>query len=116
MATKSLPQEMIQFLWACAKARVTTLISGGTGTGKTTLLNALSAFIPPEERVATIEDAAELRLQQPHVARMETRPANLEGTGEVTTPALVRNPLRIRPDRIVLRACRGPDALDIVQV
>ena len=91
------------------------LISGGTGSGKTTLLNALSAFIPDDERVATIEDAAELRLQQPHVVRMETRPANIEGTGEVTTRDLVRNALRMRPDRIIIGECRGPEALDMLQ-
>ncbi len=91
------------------------IISGGTGSGKTTLLNALSAFIPDDERVATIEDAAELRLQQPHVVRMETRPANIEGEGEVTTRDLVRNALRMRPDRIIIGECRGPEALDMLQ-
>src|SRR5262249_52452821 len=90
-------------------------ISGGTGSGKTTLLNALSAYIPDEERVATIEDAAELKLQQPHVARMETRPRNIEGQGEVTTRDLVRNALRMRPDRIVIGECRGSEALDMLQ-
>ena len=106
---------MIDFLAACIKARINILISGGTGSGKTTLLNALSAFIPDDERVATIEDAAELRLQQPHVVRMETRPANIEGTGEVTTRDLVRNALRMRPDRIIIGECRGPEALDMLQ-
>ena len=91
------------------------LISGGTGCGKTTLLNALSAFIPDDERVVTIEDAAELQLQQPHVVRLETRPANIEGTGEVTTRDLVRNALRMRPDRIIIGECRGPEALDMLQ-
>jgi pilus assembly protein CpaF len=91
------------------------LVSGGTGSGKTTLLNALSAFIPHKERVVTIEDAAELRLQQPHVGRLETRPANVEGIGEVTTRDLVRNALRMRPDRIVIGECRGPEALDMLQ-
>jgi pilus assembly protein CpaF len=91
------------------------VISGGTGSGKTTLLNALSAFIPPDERIATIEDAAELRLQQPHIARMETRPANIEGVGEVVTRDLVRNALRMRPDRIIVGECRGPEALDMLQ-
>ena len=91
------------------------LISGGTGSGKTTLLNALSAFIPADERVITIEDAAELRLQQPHVGRLETRPHNVEGVGEVTTRDLVRNALRMRPDRIVIGECRGPEALDMLQ-
>jgi pilus assembly protein CpaF len=112
---QSITAEMVQFLSACVKARVNMLISGGTGSGKTTLLNALSAFIPNDERVATIEDAAELRLQQPHVARMETRPANIEGTGEVTTRDLVRNALRMRPDRIIIGECRGPEALDMLQ-
>ncbi len=112
---KSIPKEMVTFLAACVKARVNMLISGGTGSGKTTLLNALSKFIPPEERVVTIEDAAELRLQQPHVARMETRPANIEGIGEVTTRDLVRNALRMRPDRIIVGECRGAEALDMLQ-
>jgi pilus assembly protein CpaF len=115
LAKKSITPEIIQFLSASAKAKVNTLISGGTGSGKTTLLNALSAFIPPQERVATIEDAAELRLQQPHVVRMETRPSNIEGAGEVTTRDLVRNALRMRPDRIVVGECRGPEALDMLQ-
>jgi pilus assembly protein CpaF len=106
---------MAQFLAACVKARINTIISGGTGSGKTTLLNALSAYIPAEERVATIEDAAELRLQQPHVVRMETRPPNIEGAGEVTTRDLVRNALRMRPDRIIVGECRGSEALDMLQ-
>jgi pilus assembly protein CpaF len=107
--------EMVTFLSACVKARVNIVVSGGTGSGKTTLLNALSAYIAHDERVATIEDAAELRLQQPHVARMETRAANIEGTGEVTTRDLVRNALRMRPDRIIVGECRGPEALDMLQ-
>jgi pilus assembly protein CpaF len=107
--------DMMQFLSACIKARVNMVISGGTGSGKTTLLNALSAFIPHDERIATIEDAAELRLQQPHIARMETRPANIEGVGQVTTRDLVRNALRMRPDRIIIGECRGPEALDMLQ-
>jgi pilus assembly protein CpaF len=115
VAYKALPREMVQFLSACVKARINMVISGGTGSGKTTLLNALSSFIPNEERVATIEDAAELRLQQPHVVRMETRPPNIEGTGEVTTRDLVRNALRMRPDRIIIGECRGPEALDMLQ-
>jgi len=112
---KSITPEMVTFLCSCIKARVNLLISGGTGSGKTTLLNALSAYIPDEERVATIEDAAELKLQQPHVARMETRPHNIEGTGEVTTRDLVRNALRMRPDRIIIGECRGSEALDMLQ-
>jgi pilus assembly protein CpaF len=115
LAFKAVTPEMIQFLSACVKARINMIISGGTGSGKTTLLNALSAFIPPDERIATIEDAAELRLQQPHVARMETRPPNIEGVGEVVTRDLVRNALRMRPDRIIVGECRGPEALDMLQ-
>jgi pilus assembly protein CpaF len=111
----ALTDEMLQFLAACVQARLNILVSGGTGSGKTTLLNALSAFIPNDERVITIEDAAELRLQQPHVGRLETRPSNVEGTGQVTTRDLVRNALRMRPDRIVIGECRGPEALDMLQ-
>jgi pilus assembly protein CpaF len=115
VAYKAIPKEVVQFLAACVKARINMIISGGTGSGKTTLLNALSAFIPSDERIATIEDAAELKLQQPHVARMETRPANIEGVGEVVTRDLVRNALRMRPDRIIVGECRGPEALDMLQ-
>jgi len=115
LSRKALTKDMMDFLTSCVEARINTLISGGTGSGKTTLLNALSAFIPHNERVVTIEAAAELRLQQPHVARMETRPANIEGTGEVTTRDLVRNALRMRPDRIIVGECRGPEALDMLQ-
>ena len=115
MGFRAITPEMIDFLSACIKARINLVISGGTGSGKTTLLNALSSFIPEDERVATIEDAAELRLQQPHVVRMETRPANIEGTGEVTTRDLVRNALRMRPDRIIIGECRGSETLDMLQ-
>jgi len=115
IASQSITQEMVDFLAACVEARVNILISGGTGTGKTTLLNCLSKYIPEEERVATIEDAAELRLQQPHVVRMETRTVNVEGEGEVSTRELVRNALRMRPDRILIGECRGPEALDMLQ-
>src|SRR5438067_9997936 len=115
VARKALTQEMMDFLAACVSARLNVLLSGGTGSGKTTLLNCLSAYIPDDERVITIEDAAELRLQQPHQARMETRPANIEGSGEVTTRDLVRNALRMRPDRIIIGECRGPEALDMLQ-
>jgi pilus assembly protein CpaF len=108
-------EEMLKFLAACVEARMNILISGGTGSGKTTLLNILSSYIPASERVATIEDSAELQLQQPHVIRMETRPANIEGSGEVSTRDLVRNALRMRPDRIVVGECRGPEALDMLQ-
>jgi pilus assembly protein CpaF len=115
VAKKSLTIEMVDFLGACVQARLNVLVSGGTGSGKTTLLNALSAFIPPEERVITIEDAAELRLQQRHVGRLETRPNNAEGVGEVSTRDLVRNALRMRPDRIIIGECRGAEALDMLQ-
>jgi pilus assembly protein CpaF len=115
LANRSLPLEMMDFLAACVRARLNVLVSGGTGSGKTTLLNVLSAFIPEKERVVTIEDAAELRLQQPHVGRLETRPPNIEGVGEITTRDLVRNALRMRPDRIVIGECRGPEALDMLQ-
>ena len=112
---KGFTPEMSEFLAACVRARVNIVISGGTGSGKTTLLNALSAFIPSDERIATIEDAAELKLQQRHVVRMETRPPNIEGSGEVTTRDLFRNTLRMRPDRIIVGECRGPEALDMLQ-
>ena len=115
IAKKAITQEMIDFISACVHSRVNMVISGGTGSGKTTLLNALSAFIPHDERVATIEDSAELRLQQPHVVRMETRPANIEGVGNITTRDLVRNALRMRPDRIIIGECRGGEALDMLQ-
>ena len=115
VSNHSITEEMLQFLSACVEARINILISGGTGSGKTTLLNALSSYIPGEERVATIEDAAELQLQQPHVVRMETRPANVEGEGQVATRDLVRNALRMRPDRIVVGECRGAEALDMLQ-
>src|SRR3984885_13556446 len=115
VAKKSIPLEMLNFLAACGRARLNVLGSGGTGSGKTTLLNVLSSFIPDEERVITIEDAAELRMQQKHVGRLETRPANIEGIGEVTTRDLVKNALRMRPDRVVIGECRGPEALDMLQ-
>ncbi|MEW5912097.1 MAG: CpaF family protein [Thermodesulfobacteriota bacterium] len=104
-----------RFLEAVVKSRLNVLISGGTGTGKTTLLNVLSAFIPCQERIVTIEDSAELQLQQDHVVRLETRPANIEGLGEVTMRDLVRNSLRMRPDRIVVGEVRGGEALDMMQ-
>jgi pilus assembly protein CpaF len=97
------------------QARMNIVISGGTGSGKTTLLNILSGYIPEDERLVTIEDAAELQLQQPHVARMETRPANMEGVGAITARDLVRNALRMRPDRIIVGECRGAEALDMLQ-
>ncbi len=107
--------QMAELLAAAVKARVTTIISGGTGSGKTTMLNALSAFISEKERLITIEDAAELQLQQPHVARMETRPPNIEGKGEIRQRELVKNALRMRPERIILGECRGEEAFDMLQ-
>ncbi|MET3131783.1 pilus assembly protein CpaF [Oxalobacteraceae bacterium GrIS 1.11] len=112
---KSLTPPMVQVLQALGQAKVNILISGGTGSGKTTLLNVLSGFIPASERIVTIEDAAELQMRQPHVVRLETRPANIEGKGEVTQRALVRNALRMRPDRIILGEVRGAEALDMLQ-
>jgi len=103
------------FLKACVRGRLNVLISGGTGTGKTTLLNVLSAFVPNDERIVTIEDAAELRLNQDHVLRLESRPPNLEGKGQVTVRDLVRNSLRMRPDRIIVGEVRGSEALDMLQ-
>jgi pilus assembly protein CpaF len=106
---------MANFLRATVQGRMNIIVSGGTGSGKTTTLNVLSSFIPPEERIITIEDSAELRLQQPHIVRMESRPPNIEGTGEVTIRDLVRNSLRMRPDRIVVGEVRGGEALDMLQ-
>jgi pilus assembly protein CpaF len=111
----SVTQDMLQLLAGCVKARLNVLISGGTGSGKTTLLNALSSFIPSDERLITIEDAAELRLQQEHVVRLETRPPNSEGRGEVIARDLVKNALRMRPDRIIVGEVRGAEALDMLQ-
>ena len=112
---RSLTPVLGRLLLAMVRSKMNILISGGTGTGKTTLLNVLSAAIPPNERIVTIEDAAELQLQQPHVVRLETRPPNIEGKGEVTQRALVRNTLRMRPDRIVLGEVRGAEVLDMLQ-
>jgi pilus assembly protein CpaF len=111
----SLTAEAAALLKGFVQARLNIVISGGTGSGKTTLLNVLSSFIPHDERIVTIEDAAELQLQQRHVARMETRPANIEGKGEITQRELVKNALRMRPERIVLGECRGGEALDMLQ-
>jgi pilus assembly protein CpaF len=111
----SITQDMLLLLSGCVKARLNILISGGTGSGKTTLLNALSSFIPSDERLITIEDAAELRLQQEHVVRLETRPPNSEGRGEVLARDLVKNALRMRPDRIVVGEVRSAEALDMLQ-
>ncbi len=111
----SLTEEMAEFLRACVVARLNVVVSGGTGSGKTTLLNVLSSFIPSDERIITIEDAAELQLQQEHVVRLETKPPSLDGKGEVTIRDLVRNALRMRPDRIVVGEVRGGEALDMLQ-
>jgi pilus assembly protein CpaF len=114
VASGSLAREARDMLEAAVRARRSILITGGTGSGKTTLLNALSSYIEREERVITIEDAAELSLRQPHVVRLETRPASVEGRGEVTIRDLLRNALRMRPDRIVIGEVRGPEALDLL--
>ncbi len=112
---KAFTPEMAMLMEACIKARLNVLISGGTGCGKTTLLNTLSSFIPNDERVITIEDACELQLQQEHVVRLETRPPNIEGKGAITTRDCVRNALRMRPERIIIGEVRGPEALDMLQ-
>jgi pilus assembly protein CpaF len=112
---KALTQGMMALLEAAVRARLNIIIAGGTGAGKTTLLNALSAFISPKERIVTIEDAAELQLKQPHLARLETRPLNLEGQGAVRQRQLLINSLRMRPDRIVVGEVRGEEALDMLQ-
>jgi pilus assembly protein CpaF len=111
----TLEPEMVEFLQAIVRARLNILICGGTGSGKTTLLNCVSRFIPDDERVVTIEDSAELLLQQPHVVRLETRPANIEGKGEVTQRDLVKNCLRMRPDRIIVGEVRGGEVFDMLQ-
>ncbi len=112
---KSCSPEMVEFFEACVVAGLNILIAGGTGSGKTTLLNNLSGFIPADERIVTIEDAAELQLRQPHIVRLETRPPNLEGKGRVTIRDLLVNALRMRPDRIVVGECRGGETLDMLQ-
>jgi pilus assembly protein CpaF len=111
----TLAPELASFLTRCVRARVNLVVSGGTGSGKTTLLNVLSSLVDGAERIVTIEDAAELRLQQEHVLRLESRPANLEGEGEVTIRHLVRNAMRMRPDRIIVGEVRGAEALDMLQ-
>ena len=111
----SIPAQIAEVAAACVKSRLNMLVSGGTGAGKTTLLNCLSNFIPDNERIVTIEDSAELKLQQEHIVRLETRPANIEGQGAVTARDLVRNALRMRPDRIVIGEVRGGEALDMMQ-
>ena len=115
MAGGTLTPEMAEFFNACVKGRLNTLVSGGTGTGKTTLLNAMSAYLPATERIVTIEDPTELRLQQPHVVSLEARPPNLEGKHDVTQRDLVRNALRMRPDRIIVGEVRGGEAFDMMQ-
>jgi pilus assembly protein CpaF len=112
---KAFTPEMVMLLEGAMKARLNIVISGGTGSGKTTLLNTLSSFIPNADRIVTIEDAAELQLQQDHVVRLETRPANIEGKGAITATDLVRNALRMRPERIIIGECRGPETLDMLQ-
>jgi len=112
---KSCTPEMVEFFEACVHSRLNILITGGTGSGKTTLLNNLSGFIPTDERIVTIEDAAELQLRQPHVVRLESRPPNLEGKGRITIRDLLINALRMRPDRIVVGECRGGETLDMLQ-
>src|SRR5690606_18864080 len=114
-AIGTLSADMARFLEACVKARLSVVVSGGTGSGKTTLLNALSAFIPERERIVTIEDPIELRLQQRHVIPLEARPPSTEGRGEVTQRMLVRNALRMRPDRILVGEVRGSEAFDMLQ-
>jgi pilus assembly protein CpaF len=115
LANSTMPPAVLEFLKAAVASRLSLVVSGGTGSGKTTLLNALSQFIPDDERLVTIEDSAELKLRQRHVIGLETRPANVEGSGEVRQRDLVRNALRMRPDRIILGECRGAEALDMLQ-
>lgn len=112
---KAFTPEMVMLLEGCIKARLNIIIAGGTGSGKTTLLNTLSSFIGHEDRIVTIEDAAELQLQQDHVVRLETRPPNIEGSGSVTATDLVKNALRMRPERIIIGECRGGETLDMLQ-
>jgi pilus assembly protein CpaF len=112
---ESVSKAMVEFLKICVLAKKNVVISGGTGTGKTTVLNLLSSFIPDDERIVTVEDTAELRLQQEHTVRLEARPPNIEGHGAITIRDLVKNSLRMRPDRIVVGECRGGEALDMLQ-
>jgi pilus assembly protein CpaF len=112
---KAFTPEMVMLLEGAIKARLNIIISGGTGSGKTTLLNTLSSFISNDDRIVTIEDAAELQLQQEHVVRLETRPANIEGKGAITATDLVKNALRMRPERVIIGECRGPETLDMLQ-
>ena len=112
---KAFTPEMVMLLEGCIKARLNIIISGGTGSGKTTLLNTLSSFISNHDRIVTIEDAAEIQLQQEHIVRLETRPPNIEGKGAITATDLVRNALRMRPERVIIGECRGPETLDMLQ-
>ncbi len=112
---KAFTPEMVMLLEGAIKARLNVVISGGTGSGKTTLLNTLSSFIPASDRIITIEDAAEIQLQQDHIVRLETRPPNIEGKGAVTATDLVKNALRMRPERVIIGECRGPETLDMLQ-
>ncbi len=115
LKNETLTTGMLDFLSGCVEARLNVVVSGGSGSGKTTMLNTLSRFIPEEERIITIEDTAELRLQQSHVVRLETRPVNIEGAGAITQRDLVINALRMRPDRIIVGECRGAEAFDMMQ-
>jgi pilus assembly protein CpaF len=115
IAFGTMSERVAEFLEACVQGRLNLLISGGTGTGKTTLLNVVSSYVPGDERIVTIEDAAELRLNQSHVLRLESRPPNIEGKGQVTIRDLVRNSLRMRPDRIIVGEVRGGEAIDMLQ-
>ncbi len=115
LRTESVTEQMLELLQGIVRARLNVIISGGTGAGKTTLLNVLSSYIPRTDRIVTIEDSAELQLRQPHVVRLETRPANIEGAGEVSQRLLLINALRMRPDRIIVGECRGGEAVDMLQ-
>jgi Flp pilus assembly protein, ATPase CpaF len=115
LKNETLTTGMLDFLSGCVEARLNIIVSGGSGSGKTTTLNTLSRFIPEEERIVTIEDTAELQIQQSHIVRLETRPMNIEGAGAITQRDLVINALRMRPDRIIIGECRGPEALDMMQ-
>ena len=114
VAASTITEDMVEFLKACVQVKLNILISGGTGTGKTTFLNALSAYIPETERIITIEDPVEIKMQQPHIVSLEARPANIDGKGEVSQRDLLRNTLRMRPDRIIIGEVRGQEAFDML--